>query len=416
MPRTPTLVTLTSLVLSLPCLAQDNWPSFRGPNGDGQFSARDLPLKWSEKENIVWKTAIHDKGWASPVIWDRQIWMTTAREDGKQLFGVCVDRDSGKVLHDIKVFDIEKPAFCIPFNSYASPTPVIETGRVYLHFGSAGTACVDTASGKVLWTRQDLPCNHFRGPGSSPILYKDLLILTFDGADYQYVAALDKATGRTAWRTDKKIDYPIDDGDWKKAYSTPQVIDVKGKPQLISPSAEATLSLDPLTGKELWRVHHGDKSMNASARPLFAHGRVYLTSGFGTKLLAVRPEGNGNVTTTHVDWKINKGVPSRSSLLLIDDLIYMVTDNGVAGSVEAKTGKQVQQLRLGGEFSASPVHADGKLYFASQKESTYVVQPGREMKLLATNRLDDGCMASPAVSGKALFLRTKTHLYRIEKK
>jgi outer membrane protein assembly factor BamB len=414
MSRNPALITLGLLMVTLPCLAQDNWPEFRGPAGNGHATARNLPIKWSEKENIVWKTAIHDKGWSSPVIWGKTIWMTTATEDGKQLFGVCVELDSGKVLHDIKVFDVEKPAFCHPFNSYASSTPVIEEGRVYLHFGSAGTACVETTSGKVLWTRRDLPCDHFRGAGSSPILYKDLLILSFDGFDFQYLAALDKTTGRTVWKTDKKIDYPNDDGDWKKAYSTPQVITVKGKPQLISPSAEATIAYDPLSGKEVWRVHHG--GMNASARPLFGHGRVYLTSGHGTTLVAVRPDGSGNVTKTHIDWSINKGVPTRSSLLLLDDLLFMVSDKGVAASVEAKTGMQVQQLRLGGDFSASPIFADGRIYFAGQEGNTYVVKPGREMKLLATNRLDDGCMASPAVVDRAIFLRTKTHLYRIEKR
>jgi outer membrane protein assembly factor BamB len=415
MHHTPTFLALfLSLFLVTPSRAGENWPEFRGPTADGQSRATGLPVTWSETENIRWKTAIHDKGWASPVIWDRQVWMTTAREDGKELFAVCVDLDSGKVLHDVKVFDIEKPAFCIPFNSYASPTPAVEAGRVYVHFGSAGTACLDTATGKVLWTRQDLPCNHWRSAGSSPILYKDLLILTFDGYDVQYVAALDKVTGKTVWKTDRNIDFPSTNGDLKKAYATPTVIDVQGKPQLICPAAEATLAFEPLTGKEIWRVTHG--GMNEASRPVLGHGKVYLTCGHIGRLVAIRPDGSGNITKTNVDWTFSKGVPTRPSPLLLGDLLYMVSDKGVASCVEARTGELVGTLRLPGNFSASPICADGKMYFPSEDKITYVVAPGREMKILATNKLDEGCMASPAVADKALILRTRTHLYRIEQK
>jgi outer membrane protein assembly factor BamB len=405
-----------SLLLVTPARPGENWPEFRGPTADGQSRATGLPLTWSETENIRWKTAIHDKGWSSPVVWDKQVWMTTAREDGKELFAVCVDLESGKILHDIKVFDIEKPAFCIAFNSYASPTPAIEAGRVYVHFGSAGTACLDTATGKVLWTRQDLPCDHWRGAGSSPILYKDLLILTFDGHDVQYVAALDKATGKTVWKTDRNIDYTNPDGDLHKAYATPAVIEVQGKPQLICPSAEATLAFDPLTGKEIWRVTHG--GMNEASRPLCGHGKVYLTCGHIGRLVAIRPDGSGNITRTNLEWTLdNKGkVPTRPSPLLLGDLLYLVSDGGVASCVEARTGQLVGTQRLQGAFSASPIYADGKMYFPSQEKITYVVKPGPEMKILAANKLDEGCMASPAVAGKAIILRTRTHLYRIEQK
>jgi len=340
--------------------------------------------------------------------------MTTAREDGKELFAVCVDLDSGKVLHDVKVFDIEKPAFCIPFNSYASPTPAVEAGRVYVHFGSAGTACLDTATGKVLWTRQDLPCNHWRSAGSSPILYKDLLILTFDGYDVQYVAALDKATGKTVWKTDRNIDFPSPNGDLKKAYATPSVVEVQGKPQLICPAAEATIAFEPLTGKEIWRATHG--GMNEASRPVQGHGKVYLTCGHIGRMVAIRPDGSGNITKTNVEWTFSKGVPSRPSPLLLGDLLYMVSDKGVASCVDAQTGEPAGTLRLPGNFSASPICADGKMYFPSEDKITYVVAPGREMKILATNKLDEGCMASPAVADKALILRTRTHLYRIEQK
>src|SRR5262249_12818569 len=224
---------IVSAFLTAEAAAGETWPQFRGPRGEGRTDAVGLPVRWGEKENIVWKTPIHDKGWSSPVVWGGQVWMTTARADGKELFAVCVDRETGKILHDLKVFDVEKPAFCIPFNSYASPTPVIEEGRVYVHFGTYGTACLDTATGKKLWERRDLNCDHFRGPGSSPIVFGDLLFVHFDGFDVQYVVALDKATGKTVWKKDRAIDYGTDNGDLKKAYATPTVITVQGKPQLI---------------------------------------------------------------------------------------------------------------------------------------------------------------------------------------
>ena len=158
-------------VLLIPALGLggETWPEFRGPSGDGHSDAVGLPLRWSETENVKWKTPIHDKGWSSPVIWGTQIWLTTATEDGKQLFVLCVDRDTGKIVHDRKLFEVAKPGFCPPHNSYASPTPVLEEGRVYVHFGSYGTACLDTASGQTIWARRDLPCDHYRAPGSSPI-------------------------------------------------------------------------------------------------------------------------------------------------------------------------------------------------------------------------------------------------------
>jgi outer membrane protein assembly factor BamB len=398
-----------------PIVAGETWPQFRGPQGAGLSDSTGLPVKWSETENVVWKTAIHDRGWSSPVVWGKQVWMTTARKDGKEMFAVCVDRDTGKIVYDLKIFDIEKPAFCIEFNSYASCTPVIEEGRVYVHFGAYGTVCLDTATGKRLWERRDLKCDHFRGPGSSPILFENLLIVNFDGFDLQYVVALDKKTGKIAWKKDRNIDYGHNDGDMKKAYGTPAVFMVKDKPQLVSPSAGATIAYDPRSGDELWRVNHG--GMNASAPPLYKDGQAFLsTSDGGLRFLAVRTDGQGDVTKTHIDWKYNKAVPSRPSPILIGDLIYMVTEQGILSCLEAKTGKQVWQERVGGKYIASPIYADGKLYLFGQEGDTLVGEPGKKWNLLATNKLDDGCMATPAVAGKALFIRTRTHLYRVEQK
>jgi outer membrane protein assembly factor BamB len=404
---------LCGLCLSATASADDNWPRFRGPTGDGQSKATGLPLKWSEKENVVWKTAIHDKGWSSPVVWGHQVWMTTGTEDGKQLFAVCVDKDSGKVLHDIQ-FEPEKPRIHA-FNSPASPTPVIEEGRIYVHFGSPCTACIDTKTGKVLWQRMDLQCDHWRAAGSSPIVYGDLLYLTFDGHDFQYVAALNKADGTTAWKKDRDIKYHSNDGDLRKAYGTPAIIEVNGKPQMISSAADATLAYDPRTGEEIWKVYHG--GMNTATTPIYGQGLVFLTTGdVPTFLLAVRPDGQGDVTATNIAWKSNKNVPSRPSPVLVGEHLYVVNDGGMVSCLEAKTGNAIKTVRLGGKFWASPILADGKLYCSNQEGSVFVVEANPELKIVAENQLDAGGMASPAVSGKALFVRTKTHLYRIEQK
>jgi outer membrane protein assembly factor BamB len=396
--------------------AGDNWPRFHGPNGDCRSDATGLPLKWSESENVVWKTSIHDKGWSSPVVWGKQVWMTTAREDGKEMFAVCVDRDTGKIVHDLKIFDVEKPAFCIAFNSYASPTSVIEEGRVYIHFGTYGTVCLDTATGKRLWERRDLKCDHHRGAGSSPILFEEMLFVNFDGFDVQFVVALDKKTGETVWKKNRAIDYGSDNGDIKKAYATPAVIQVNGKPQLISPAAMATIAYDPKTGDELWKVYQG--GMNVAQPPLYADGKVFLCTGDGGfRLLAVRPDGSGDVTKTHIEWKGAKNGSSRTSPLLIDGKLYVINENGILSCADAAKGEQVWQERVGGKFTASPLFADGKVYLFDQDDGkTFVGEAGKGWKLLATNKLDDGCMATPAVAGKALFIRTKTHLYRIEQK
>jgi outer membrane protein assembly factor BamB len=409
---------LAAAILTAAAFAGENWPQYRGPHEDGHSDATGLPITWSEKENIIWKTAIHDKGWSSPVVWGDQVWMTTAKTDGTQMFAVCVNRKTGEVSHDLKVFDVEKPdPLSNQTNTYASPTPTIEEGRVYVHFGSYGTACLDTKTGAKLWERRDLRCNHWRGPASSPILFGGLLILTFDGYDAQYVIALDKKTGQTVWKSDRErdFDYGTDDGDRRKAFGTPSIITVKGKPELISPAAIATTAFDPLTGQVLWVVYHG--GMNVTQPPLFGFGKVILCTGDGgLKMLAVRPEGAGDLTKTNIDWKYSKNVPSRSSPILVGDLLYFVNEGGMLSCINAKTGEFAWQERLGGSFWASPIYADGRLYLFDNEGTTTVGAVGRTWNKLATNKLDDGCMASPAVAGKSLFVRTKTHLYRIEKK
>jgi outer membrane protein assembly factor BamB len=399
-----------------------NWPQFRGPTGDGHAETNKVPTIWSEEQNVKWKTVIHGRGWSSPVVWGKQIWLSTASENAKELFTVCVDADTGKILRDTKLFDVERPQFHHAFNSAASPTPAIEDGRVYITFGSPGTACQDTKSGKVLWERRDIECNHFRGAGSSPIIYRDLLIMNFDGSDAQFIIALDKKTGKTVWKKDRSIDFkdlgpdgkPKAEGDFRKSFATPHVAEIDGKPLLISQGANAAYGYNPLTGEEFWRVEERT-SHSAGTRPLVGHGLIFFPSGWTQgQLLAVKPGGHGDVTSTHVAWRTKKAVAKKPSLLLVDDLIYMNNDGGIVTAVEAKSGQEVWSERIGGDCSASPIFANGHAYFFNEQGKTTVIAPGREFKKVAENKLDGGFMASPAVTDNALILRTKTHLYRIE--
>lgn len=395
-------------------LVAENWPAFRGPRGDGITDATGVPVEWSETKNIVWKTAIHGRGWSSPIVWDNQIWLTTATEDGKKQSAICVDATTGDVVHDLVVFENKEPRFCHPSNSYASCTPTIEDGRLYVHFGSYGTAAIDTVTGKKLWERRDLECDHFRAPASSPILFEDVLIVAYDGFDVQYAVGFDKHTGETRWRTPRGIDYNTDNGDRKKAYATGLVIEVAGQPQVILPSATATVAYEPLTGKEIWRVRHG--GMNAACRPIYGHGLLYITAGDGgTSLVAVRPDGKGDVTDTHIVWSSGKSVPKRSSLILKDDLLFMTNDSGVVSCRDAKTGDVHWMKRLEGEYWASPLLAEGRLYFSSKTGLSPVVAASSEYELITENHLDAGFNASPAVIGNDFILRTFTHLYRVSK-
>lgn len=453
---------ISALLLTLAGGARADWPDFRGRTADGRATGSSntlgLPLHWSETNNVVWKTPISHRGWSTPVSLYRQIWLTTATPDGKDFFAVCVDADSGKIIFNERVFHCATPEpLGNNLNCYASPSPVMEPGRVYVHFGSYGTACIftetepgsfvplsaspsaeelrfyfsdvtDTNSGfmmcpKVLWKRDDLPCRHFRGPGSSPILFEDLLILTMDGVDVQYLIALNKHTGKTVWKTDRTAEWndieadgkPRGGGDYRKAYSTPLIVDVNGSKQMISVGSKAAYGYDPATGRELWKIKHADFS--AAARPLFASNITYLCTG-GSKggLLAVRADGHGDVTETNILWRNPRGTPRMPSPVLVDGLIFMVSDGGIGSCVDAATGKELWQERLGGEYAASMLYADGRVYCFNQAGASVVLKPARTHEVLATNKLDAGFMASPAVLGKALILRTKTHLYRIEER
>jgi outer membrane protein assembly factor BamB len=410
-----------------------DWPGIRGPwsnghvAGPGDTNLAGLPLHWSETENVKWKTAIPYRGWSTPAVAGGQVWLTTATEDGHDFFVVCVDAETGTILGNDKLFHCDAPeslgtaAAGNPMNSYATPSPVMEPGRVWVSFGSYGTACLDTATRKVIWQRQDLPCAHYRGPSSSPVLFGNLLILTMDGADLQYTVALDKSDGHTVWKTDRTSWWnphaaPGQDltrGDTHKGHSTPVIATNAGQIMLLSADANAATAYDPLTGQEIWNVRNTDFS--PAPLPVFDHGVAFFVSGMSrTELSAIRTDGKGDVADTQVIWKQRARVGKYSSPIVVDGLLYMAAAESVISCFETAGGQVVWTERIPGNYEASPVYADGRIYFFNQEGAATVLKPGRTCEILATNTLADGFMASPAVAGKAFFLRTKTHLYRIE--
>ncbi|MCB1079591.1 MAG: PQQ-binding-like beta-propeller repeat protein, partial [Verrucomicrobiae bacterium] len=376
-------------------------------------------------KNVVWKTPIPGSGWSTPAILGNEAWLTTAAENGTTQSVMCLDAKTGKVLFEkILVTNDNPEPLANSVNSYASSSPVIEDGRVYVHFGAYGTFCLDTKTREVLWQRRDLTASHWRGPASSPVLWKDKLILTFDGADQQYLVGLDKQTGKTIWRRDRSTKFgdedpktgrPANSGDLRKAYSTPIFVEIDGVTQMISNAAKACWAYDPETGAELWSVHYPTHS--PSSRPVYSKelGQIFINTGLGkAEIWAVRADAKarGEISDTHVVWKLLKRTPKRSSPVLVGDLLFMAND-GVAACADAKTGELLWQERAGGEYSASLI-SDGKhVWFFDEIGLGTVVKASGTYEKVAENTLDAGCLASPAVSDGALFVRTRTHLYRI---
>ena len=397
----------------------NHWPDWRGPTGDGRSDATNLPLNWSEAENIVWKTRIHNLGHSTPIVWGDQVWLTTATEDGRTLYAVCIDLNSGEIVYDVEVFHPNQPQRIHPQNSYATPSAVVEKGRAYVHFGTFGTACLNSETGEVLWRRTDLNCEHMQGPVSSPVLFDDLVIVYLEGTDVQFTAALDKKTGETVWRTDRprELYENVEPLFLRKAYHTPVIVEVDGEAQLVGNSAQLAMGYDPRTGKELWRVVYGDD--NSISRIVSGHGLFFVNTG-GTpdsvRLWAVRQDGVGDVTNSHVIWEVNDNVPVESSPVLVGDQLYMVSNNGILTCLQAKTGKRVWRERLDGRYGASLLYADNRIYACSKQGKITVIEPGPTFRELAVNELDGEFWASPAVAGRSLLLRTRTYLYRIQSK
>ena len=395
---------LLGQMLTLPLLAED-WPQFRGPSGQGHSTEKGLPLEWSASSNVRWKTPIPGSGWSSPSIAGDRIWLTTATNNGSSLRVLALDCATGKISLDVEAIQVSGAGPGIHAkNSFASPTAIVKGDRVYVHFGFYGTACLNT-SGEVLW-RQTLKYEPQHGPGGSPALFEDSLIISCDGFDAQYVVALDAATGKVRWKTPR--------GKGNQAYTTPLLIDAGGQPQVVSPGAHRAYSYDPRTGKELWYIEYGDGFSNVP-RAVYAHGLVYICSGFFQPVLfAVRPDGRGNVTTSHVAWSHTRAVSLTPSPLVVGSELYMVSDNGIGTCLDAKTGKSNWQQRIGGNHSASPVFADGRIYLLSEEGECTVIAPGSEFRKLAQNSIGERTLASLGVSGKAMYLRGDRHLYRLE--
>jgi outer membrane protein assembly factor BamB len=416
------------------------WPQFRGPTGDGVALAAKLPVQWSEEQHVTWKAETPGRGWSSPIIADDRVWLTAAVESQiapdlrEQLLKeklasnpmknelnivgeislriVGFDAQAGTPLVDRELAKVQLPQPVHSLNSYASPTPIWHNGRVYCHFGTFGTFCYDIESDDILW-HTTLELQHSVGPGSSPVLVAERLVIPCDGADRQFVTALDIETGQETWNTPRpKMTGLI--GDLHKAFSTPLVITVNGKEQVVVVGAQWVVSYDPADGREIWKVRHGEGFSNVPC-PVFGHGMVSIATGFmRPELWAIRVDGTADVTKSHVAWKASRQIPTMPSPVVAGDEIYFVNDQGVASCLDALSGDLCRQKRFDGNYCASPLAADGKIYFFSREGKTTVLRAGRDFERLAENALDGQIFASPAVIGNALVLRTDTHLYRIE--
>ena len=410
------------------------WPQFRGPEGQGHADGLELPLTWSEEKNITWKTPIPGRAWSSPVIADGLLWVTTAidvpapaeelerqkarRTDRQPILvaarvdfrALALDVDTGKVVHDYFLFSQKRPQAIHALNSYASPTPILESGKLYCHFGTFGTCRLDTASGKLDWLNRDVQIQHENGPGSTPVLWRNLLIVHYDGSDRQEVVAFDKESGKIAWRKRRSGELR-DNPQFRKAYATPLVVEVEGRDILLSPAADWVYAYDPKNGRELWKVPYGDLGFSNVPRPVTGHGLFYVCTSFGrSKILAIELK----TRQPEIVWEYRRQAPRMSSPVLVGGELYFVSDNGIATCLDARSGKSLWVRRLGGNFSASPLAADRRVYFFSREGVTTVVQAGGKFVELAENRLDGQLMASPAALPGALFLRTDRAVYRIE--
>ena len=424
------------LFLGCAAFAEEGWPEWRGVSGQGVSSAKELPAEWSETKGIKWKAALPGRGWSTPVVEGDQIWVTTAIENaasaeqaekrlkentGDQpvtvlesvsLRAICVSLESGEVLQDVELLNVKEPQWVHQLNSYASPSPIMKEGRLYAHFGSFGSACLDTRSGSVLWRNEELHVRHENGPGSTPVLWKDRLIVHFDGSDVQFIAAFSTETGKVLWRSERSGEMDPRPQQ-KKAYGTPLLVETASGPVVVSGAADWVYGYAPDSGKELWKVPYGELGFSMSVRPVADAERIYISTSFGkSQVIALKYSG---LTKPEVLWRNNKNAPKMCSPVLAGGLLYYVDDGGILSCVDALTGEAVYRERLSGKFSASLLLADERLWICSREGVTFVVAPGREFKLLAQNSLEGQIMASPIALDGALLIRTDKALYRLGK-
>lgn len=406
------IAALSCLVVAVALRAED-WTEFRGPTGEGVAKSA-LPTEWSPQSNVVWKKPIPGSGWSSPAVVKDRIYLTTAvPEKGSKdlsLRALCLDAKTGNVVWNNEIFKQgEKAPRIHGKNSHASPSPIVEGDRVYVHFGHQGTAALDL-KGKILWKNDKLGYSPVHGNGGSPAIVGKALVYSADGGNTQFVIALDKTTGELLWKTPREAT-----SSKKFAFSTPLVIDVAGKKQIVSPGPGIVAAYDPADGKEIWRVNYGE-GYSVIPRPVFGHGMVYLSSGYDSPVLyAIKVDGTGDVTTSHVAWTLKKGAPHTPSPLLVGDELYVVSDGGLASCLDATTGKIHWQDRIGGQHSASPMFAGGKVYFQDEAGVGTVIKAGKTFELISRNDLAEKTLASHAAKDGALYIRTEKNLYRIGK-
>ncbi len=393
--------------------AETEWPQFRGPTGQGISAATGLPLEWNANKNVAWKVAIPGRGWSSPIISRGRIYLTSAIVDPAgetTLHALAADAADGRIVWDTEIFhpDAEGTAAMHRKNTLASPTPLIAGDRIYVHFGHLGTAALDL-TGKVVWRQTELKYPPTHGTGGSPVLIDDALIFSCDAQRDPFVVALDAATGAVRWKTPRN-------SPAKKQFSfcTPLVIQNDGATQVISPGSGFVGAYDPKDGRELWRVGYGE-GYSVVPRPVFAHGLLFLSSGFDAAVFhAIKPAGaTGDATATAIAWTQRKAAPHTPSAVVVGDEVYFVSDAGIATCADARTGDVRWSERLGGNFSASPIAAEGRLYFQNEAGIGYVVKAARTFELLATNDLGEKTLASPAAIDGALFIRSEGSLQKI---
>ena len=422
-------------ILLHPTFLHADWLQWRGPSGQGVAKEARIAAEWSESKNVAWRTEVPGRGWSSPVVVGDQVWLTTAHETaateeeaaerlkentGSQqltvlsevrLDAICIDKKTGKILKEIPVLRKKSPQWVHATNSYASPTPVIEEGRMYIQNGSYGTACIDIETHKVLWTNQELWVMHENGPGGSPAIWQDLIIFHMDGSDEQYIAAIDKQTGKVAWRTPRSGEMNSNP-QLKKAYGSPVVTEIKGREVVISPAANWVYAYDPASGEELWKVAYEGLGFSIVPKPVIGDGMIYIgTSYMKPRMLGIDITGD----QPSVAWEHKRNAPAISSPILIDDALYFVSDKGgIVTCLDAKTGSERWRDRIGGNHSSSPTCAGGLLMFHSREGETAVLKPGAKFELLQRNKLEGAHYATAAISDDSLFVRTDKALYKIE--